>query len=66
MNERNIGKGASLGVIWRFFRAPMPPQWSARRENCLSASARVFSRQRSEDVHGRKKILNPDEDPFPR
>jgi hypothetical protein len=32
-------------------------------ENCLSALARVFSRQRSEDDHGRKKILSTGETP---
>jgi len=42
------------------FSGTMLPQRSARRKNCLSAcKARVFSRQRSEDVHGRKKIRVP-------
>ncbi|MBA4422928.1 MAG: hypothetical protein C0390_07460 [Syntrophus sp. (in: bacteria)] len=43
----------------------MAPQRSGRRENCLSALARFFSRQRSEDDHGRNKILSPDEDRRP-
>jgi len=49
-----------VAAIRRFFRGTLPPQRSARRENCLSALARVFSRQRSEDVQGRKKILSGD------
>ena len=36
------------------FRGALPPQRSARKDDCLSASARVSSLQRNEEVQGRK------------
>ena len=40
--------------IFRGERGALPPQCSARKDDCLSASARVSSLQRSEEVQGRK------------
>ena len=54
-------QGSAGGTICRdleIFSGPLCAQRSVRRENCLSASARVFSRQRSEQLQGRKKILS--------
>jgi hypothetical protein len=38
----------------------MPPQWSARRDACLSADRReLAARQRNEDEHGREMSSAP-------
>ncbi|TSA45098.1 MAG: hypothetical protein D4R56_06070 [Deltaproteobacteria bacterium] len=48
-----------LGIMSRkhaleIFRGPLPPQRNARKDDCLSASARVSSLHRSEEAQGRK------------
>jgi len=54
--DLDVGWESSPGCAhWRFFGVPLPPQRSARKDDCLSASARVTSLQRSEEVQGRKR-----------
>jgi hypothetical protein len=39
-------------------RESLPSQWSDRKGNCLSASARVLPLQRSKMMHDRKRLLS--------
>ncbi len=54
------------GAQLEIFPGTMQPQRSGRRKTCLSAKRELVFRQRSEDLHGRKKILSPGEIPSPR
>ena len=65
MRQTRIGEAAFGRGDLEIVSGTVTPQRSGRRENCLSASSRVFSRQRSEDDHGRNKILSPGEDRLP-